>query len=825
MAAVPRFQRLVNAVTGRTVNPQAGQPGQALADVFDQFAQESAQRFAQERENQATLEGFEAGQTEDELPQGQSFTAAGQAFNTAARLGHLAGVRNDIKASLTTAAIEARTGPAETWVETFKARTDGLRDAQMESLDDLVKADALAYLNETSGNLELKLLDGQTSALHEQNLQELQLGSVNLLDDIVTASRDGAGLELDSIGQKLLAKRQREFEALQLGSVAAGLSSQAQADARIQDMHSKAVTSEMIGAFDQAIESDGLEVAGKRLDEFNRADAVGLGFSAEEKTALETTFRTMWDRERSFQNATQAKDEASSKAVRALNSRANRDAITLLEAGRPADTDVKGLMDSLIEQEQFTEVLKLQDAVAVNSRIVPFMHAPTAELGTALAEMRSSENLNAEDLRVMDKLEGVQRHRAGLLDTDPRTLALEENIIEEDEPLDASSPQAIAASLAARGDSTRTGAEHYEAPMPMITEAEAATLARQLPTLDIDSQLAMAEGIIEGSGTATADTLSMIDAKNAKVWAYAGGLSMIGQRNDAAAVMRGHQAMGDPKLNALPKGIARTELEGHIASRLGSSYALQADTRTTVTNAIKAWYADSSVTDGFFQPDEWRREEVDQAINAVVGNVVEDRTGAQNPLRSGDQDQFDSWIDSLDEDFVESFGGVVGNENDRAAILIRRGRFFGVGDDTFQVGTPDPFSDTPNMLETHAPVDPDIQTLVDHGRGNIARGGAFTDDDGFHSILSGSVQDDRLNGGQITVIPFVFDGKKVSAGEAISRAVKSGAAFPTAESEAEATEISERASRAMDLPPRTLTIRFDPSRARPSNEIATPAGI
>lgn len=99
---------------------------------------------------------------------------------------------------------------------------------------------------------------------------------------------------------------------------------------------------------------------------------------------------------------------------------------------------------------------------------------------------------------------------------------------------------------------------------------------------------------------------------------------------------------------------------------------------------------------------------------------------------------------------------------------------------------------------------PAMSPLVEHGRRNLQTGGGFSDADGMHTILSGSVNDERLNQGRPTVIPFVYEGRKVDLNEAIERAVQSGVQWPSANTHEEATRISKEASRAMDqFAPRT----------------------
>ena len=89
---------------------------------------------------------------------------------------------------------------------------------------------------------------------------------------------------------------------------------------------------------------------------------------------------------------------------------------------------------------------------------------------------------------------------------------------------------------------------------------------------------------------------------------------------------------------------------------------------------------------------------------------------------------------------------------------------------------------------------PDARPIVEHGLRNLEEGKDFTDSEGQHSVLSGSVEDERLNNGRPTLIPFVYDGRKVDVEEAIARAVESGTEWPSADTNEELTAVSRIAS-------------------------------
>ena len=88
-----------------------------------------------------------------------------------------------------------------------------------------------------------------------------------------------------------------------------------------------------------------------------------------------------------------------------------------------------------------------------------------------------------------------------------------------------------------------------------------------------------------------------------------------------------------------------------------------------------------------------------------------------------------------------------------------------------------------------------VAPLRDHARQNLNSGNAVRNPDGSVStVRSGSVQDPRLNNGRPTLIPFVWDGRILSAEEAVERAVQSGQQWPSFNTNEEATAASKQLS-------------------------------
>lgn len=100
--------------------------------------------------------------------------------------------------------------------------------------------------------------------------------------------------------------------------------------------------------------------------------------------------------------------------------------------------------------------------------------------------------------------------------------------------------------------------------------------------------------------------------------------------------------------------------------------------------------------------------------------------------------------------------------------------------------------DTSGLTAINDPLEP----LLLHSQRSVEQGNTFTHPDGsISSVLSGSVEDERLNDGRPTLIPFLWEGKILDKpGEAVERAIASGAKWPSFESNDAATEASKRLS-------------------------------
>lgn len=120
---------------------------------------------------------------------------------------------------------------------------------------------------------------------------------------------------------------------------------------------------------------------------------------------------------------------------------------------------------------------------------------------------------------------------------------------------------------------------------------------------------------------------------------------------------------------------------------------------------------------------------------------------------------------------------------------------------------------------------PDLSALRRHAIFNVENGSYLVNEDGsISTVRSGSVEDERLNGGRPTLIPFVWDGRVADPDEAIEFAVKSGVEWPAFDTNEAATAASKSVSEDVGL----ALERFHAKRLRKNrkwDELRKAAGL
>ena len=88
-----------------------------------------------------------------------------------------------------------------------------------------------------------------------------------------------------------------------------------------------------------------------------------------------------------------------------------------------------------------------------------------------------------------------------------------------------------------------------------------------------------------------------------------------------------------------------------------------------------------------------------------------------------------------------------------------------------------------------------LENLKRHSFQNVVTGANA----GNQTVRSGSVEEERLNEGRPTLIPFVYDGRVVDIKEAVERAVKSKRVWPSFDTNEQATVASKAISARIEL--------------------------
>ena len=114
-----------------------------------------------------------------------------------------------------------------------------------------------------------------------------------------------------------------------------------------------------------------------------------------------------------------------------------------------------------------------------------------------------------------------------------------------------------------------------------------------------------------------------------------------------------------------------------------------------------------------------------------------------------------------------------------------------------------PFIGQAGLLGTSVSGDP--QAIFRHSVNNVNTGNAISNPDGsFSTVRSASVQDERLNNGQPTLIPTIWDGKELDPREAIKKAIASKEQWPAFETNQQADIASFQISQQLRGPSQGL---------------------
>lgn len=675
MAITQRFTRQ-QGVTPPPVNPAAGADASELSQELERFSSQRQAELAQRTEEQSFLAGQQAG-SEGGAADRSEYSIAGRAFNRGALVAHQAALQTDIRNSVGQFAIENPEDP-----QGFESRVAGLSEGLLKEADPRLHPFIRQRVADYAGSAKLNILEAQHSKLRKESIGDLQRGAEGFFADATTAAFEG--------NVPMIEARRQELHTLLTEGVAGTLISEGDAGELKKKFEHEVTQQEIVGNFDRLIREKGIDAGNPAIDRWQATKASDLGLDQAEHEQVTRQMVTLLNREQSQAADARAKQNAMLAAETVTRRGRVADTIKVLKDGfsPPADQakavteDIRWLMSTGDPADQARARELAQDfdrANAIQGQVHQFRRLPDYVRAQQLDELEGQlrrGGANAGQVQLLESLKAASASVDREVKNDPRGFAVSEGLI-EDAPLDASSPENLAASIQARAANAEVGKQLTGQALPRLTASEAEKLAEVYQgTADnptpIEQKIGLLGVITAGAGDDAVATLGQLDAKGNKRMALLGGMVMHGQGSVARDILRGEQVL------AGTKGLKPTAESGYledVQNTIGSALLDWPEQRGLYVDAAVAKYAELKARAGDLS-DSYDSRKMQQALNAVLPTAeFNDRRVAVPPGIS--EDAFEDWTEGWTAD---TFRGIPGADPEQLLELVRdRGRLVEVG--------------------------------------------------------------------------------------------------------------------------------------------------
>ena len=315
-----------------------------------------------------------------------------------------------------------------------------------------------------------------------------------------------------------------------------------------------------------------------------------------------------------------------------------------------------------------------KDLVVLRSAILPMRKMPPIYLQNEINQMRQGidgiggEGVDSElETKIIESAEKLLTNIQSQAEKDPLSLGAELGHIRVEE-LDFSSPDALVASINARGKSALRVAGIYGVETKYLTDEEAAFLSGRLNKMTP----------IEKSGFAMAmqdapnGLFAQLSGKGANVFAMA---AAIGDSKISEQIFDGELRLKEKLVNvAVRADIIKYATEENIFSIYGAEDA------ATIVDASLAHYAATTTS-----PDAFDKSEFKDSLMAVTGGIGSVNGSYVELPRNVDEDKFESFMDRFPPELVDHFGGIRGASIDEAVEFIQRSKLKSIGTNRYIV--------------------------------------------------------------------------------------------------------------------------------------------
>lgn len=620
----------VDNSTARRFEALAGLAG-TVQDAAFRYGAEKAQREG-EREGltsgqAAAVEGQPLEKREGLL---SAFSIKDNAYNDALESAYLSQVSVDAQEQIARVAAQ---NPND--VEAFKKAAAQARVGIATGVDQNYKDIVGATLDNVINSYETKVF-AQQAARGRTLANESRLSNIDTLGRTAAQlSRDGDVLQSDAAVL--------EASSILDSMVATGDLTQSQAEAIYQPIVREAREQQLKHDLLNKVDADNFDEAFKALDELEATSE----FTPDQFDAFKANASSMLSREKSIRDASRATIEKQETAK--VN--AYIDAVSL---GVDIDPVQKAEVSAIVDGTDAQPLFDRANTVAAFSLLPSSNRTEALQLAEDAAE-------NLENVDDYAALLTAQAQINKRLSEDPFAFGAAQGLIDP-EPLDVASPEAMTARL----EQAELLSNHYGVSVPPMTDAEISQVSAGIPGMTVDEKIALARTM-----SVAPQMWGELAKKNQQVFAQVGA---IGNLDTQRTVFEG-QARIEGKLVVAP---SREDYLSGFEDYVGGVYG--ADDKASTLQAALAHYAGTQVPGEAFDSGIFK-----ESLRAVAGNI-NDVNGFKTALPTGvDSDQFERFVENIDEAYIESIGGVANVSASDAPLIIRNSRIYARGENSYVV--------------------------------------------------------------------------------------------------------------------------------------------
>lgn len=662
MAEFQRYQRS-EMVTPAGVSNAKARSYQSLSARLQSFANQQGQQADQ----LAALEGEQSGKL---AAAGKSHgvqlqsneTIRGQAFNKGAMMAHAAQIQIDVRETVSK---HARENPYD--VEGFDTKVDGFSKGLLGQVDPSMRAIAASEINDYVSRARIGIQDNVYKQNMEFTVAALTEATSGMTEDVLQFARSG---DLEMVEKKLV-----QLDSIYAEGVNAGALSATNVKSEMLSLKEQIDGQLVLGAFDQIINTGDLKSAEEELAKFKKSNNKDLLPGT--KDAVIQKVQAKINALRSEENRQKAIVKAELAAKEKILARHVKDAEAALDKGyQPPGLEL------LIEQAAGTKYeAQLKEAQLHAEASGNFVMLSPQMQEAQINKLKESKKKSGSQVKLLERFEKIHDHTVTELKKDGLSLAVEQGIVPQIDPIDIADPQ----SMANRVARISIAEAHYKQDISPLTAAETDQIAAQFSKMDADQKIGMLNAITTGFGDSSIEVLKQLDKKNHTLFAHAGALVVEGAPEVARLAIIGNE---QAKLN---KGVmpSDADLMPTISTYLGSVFIANPKHHASIVQTTKAVYVgmatEAGITDGIVDTDL-----LQSAVEQVTGEILEieadgsgwfwdDTYKIQPPARGVTANQFQNYLGGLRPGDIDEMGGVLAFSSDEAVEQIQEGVLVNIG--------------------------------------------------------------------------------------------------------------------------------------------------